>query len=198
MASGLTESADLIVEDGTGVDGANSYTDIADATAYATLRQFGPFQTWLEADESNRVAALIQATAYLDIRWRFVGEPSVEDTGLGDPQELAWPRTPAVDSEGLDVSDTVPFQIVDATVEYAVRAIDPDTLEARSLLIDQESLDSANRFIKMKREKLGPLEEETRYSETRATSKLRDYGQADRIIRESGLLSTTGERTVRS
>lgn len=198
MASGLTEAADLLVEDGTGITDANSYTDRADATSYAQLRQFGPFIAWLEADESNQVAALIQATAYVDIRWRFVGEISVEDTGSGDPQELSWPRTPAIDSEGNDVSDTVPFQVIDATIEYAARAIDPVTLEARSLLFDEENLDPANRFIKLKREKLGPLEEETRYSETRATSKLRDYGQADKIIRNSGLLASAGERTVRA
>ena len=198
MATGLTEAGDLIVEDGTGVADANSYTDIADADAYANDRQVGALAVWLQADESNKVAALIVATQYLDSRWRFVGTISVEDTGAGDPQTLAWPRGPAFNAEGIDVSDEVPDQIVDALIEYAARAIDPTTLEARALRIDEESLDSANRFIKLKREELGPLVEETRFSETRATSKTRDYGTADKIIRESGLLAVTGERVVRA
>lgn len=198
MASGLTEADDLIVEDNTGVEDANSYVSIAEADAYATLRQFGPFQSWLDADESNKVAALIQASAYLDLRWVFVGEISFEDTGSGDPQTLAWPRTPAADVEGTDVSDTVPLQILDATVEYAARAIDPATLGARSLLFDEENLDSANRFITSTREKLGTLESETRYSQTRSLSRTRDYGNADKIVRESGLLAVTGERVIRA
>ena len=198
MASGLTEAGDLVVEDGTGKDDANSYSSIADADTYANERQVGAFIAWKDADESNKVAALIIATQYVDLRWRYVGSISVEDAGAGDPQALKWPRGPAVDADGIDVSDEVASQIIDATVEYAARAIDPTTLEARELLFDEENLDSANRFIKLKREKLGPLEEETRYSESRATSKLRDYGRADKIIRESGLLAGAGERTVRA
>ncbi|MEE8551511.1 MAG: DnaT-like ssDNA-binding protein [Gemmatimonadota bacterium] len=198
MASGLTEAANLVVEDGTGLDDANSYVSIADADAYAFDRQVGPFIAWLQANESNKVAALITATQYVDLRWQYVGTITVEDTGSGDPQALKWPRGPAIDADGIDVSDEVAGQIIDATIEYAARAIDPSTCEARELLFDQENLDNANRFIKLKREKLGPLEEETRYSESRATSKLRDYGQADKIIRESGLLASSGERTVRA
>lgn len=198
MATGLTESANLIVEDGTGKDDANSYASIAEADAYAFDRQVGPFIAWSAANESNKVAALIIATQYVDLRWRYVGTITVEDAGSGAPQALKWPRGPAFDADGIDVSDEVADQIIDATLEYAARAIDPSTCEARALFFDEENLDSANRFIKLKREKLGPLEEETRYSESRATSKIRDYGKADKIIRESGLLAASGERTVRA
>lgn len=194
MASGLTESADLVVEDETGLSTANSYVSIADADDYANLRQVGALEKWISATESNKVAALIIATQYVDARWRYVGELMEED------QALAWPRNdnPIYDSEGLDVAETVPWQIVNATIEYAARAIDPSSYQARELYFDPEVIDDANRFIKLKREKLGPLEEETRYSETKAASKFRKYGRADDIIRNSGFLMSSGERTVRS
>ena len=194
MADGLTEASDLVVEDETGKDDANSYVSISDADDYADLRQVGALAAWVEANESNKVAALIIATQYVDARWKYVGELMEED------QALAWPRntSPIYDREGLDVAETLPWQIINATIEYAARAIDPTTFEARELHYDPEVVDDANRFIKSKREKLGPLEEETRYSETRASSKHRNYGRADDIIRNSGLLTATGERTLRS
>jgi hypothetical protein len=202
MASGLTESADLVVEDGTGKDDANSYSSIATATAYARLRQSGPLARWALADESNRVAALIIATDYVDRRWQYVGAISVEDAGSGDPQALAWPRNnyggDLYDVEGIDVTDTVPLQVIEATIEYACRALDSTTYQAVPLYFDPEIQDDAGRFIKMKREKLGPLEEETRYSESRAVGYTRNYVNADKIIRNSGLLAGAGERAVRA
>jgi hypothetical protein len=206
MASGLTEVADLVVEDGTGKDDANSYSSIATATAYTRLRQSGSLARWALADESNRVAALIIASDYVDRRWdrrwQYVGTISVEDAGSGDPQALAWPRNNyggnIYDARGLDVTDTVPLQITEATIEYACRALDSTTYLAVPLYFDPEIQDNAGRFVKMKREKLGPLEEETRYSEARAIGSTRSYVDADKIIRNSGLLAGSGERAVRA
>lgn len=202
MASGLTESADLVVEDGTGKDDANSFSSIATALAYTRLRQSGPLARWALADESNQVAALIIGTDYVCQRWQYVGAISVEDAGSGDPQALCFPRnnygSDLYDARGIDVTDTVPSQIIEATIEYACRALDSTTYQAIPLYFDPEVQDDAGRFVKMKREKLGPLEEETRYSESRAVGVTRSYTDADKIIRNSGLLAGAGERAVRA
>lgn len=202
MATGLTELADLVVEDGTGLDDANSYASIDDATEYTRLRQSGPLARWAYADESNRVAALIIATDYVDRRWKYVGCISVEDAGSGLPQALAWPRNNfgdyIYDAELIDVTDTIPQQIIDATIEYACRALDETTYQAVPLYFDPEVQDDSGRFVRQKREKLGPLEEEIRYSEGRTVGFTRSYVDADKIIRNSGLTIGGSDRAVRA
>ncbi len=197
MASGLTEATDLKVEDGTGLDTSNSYVDRSDAQFYANLRQTLELQRFLEADESNQVAALIIATQYVDQRWVYEGAISVEDAGAGDPQALQWPRGPAFDSRGIDVSDELPDQIIEATIEYAARAIDADG-EAQSLLPDPGRPDPAGRFITKTEDVVGPLRELRQYSAGKATTKFTKYPIPDDIIRKSGLLATSGERAIRA
>ncbi len=199
MASGLTEADDLVVEDGSGVDDANSYSDIATVLAYTRLRQDANLAPWNTADESNQVAALIIATQYVDLRWRYEGIISFpgDDTTL--PQALQWPRARAVTDRGISVpDDELPSDIVDATAEYAARAIDPVTFQARALLIDSVTQDASGRFITETLEQVGPLREQIKYSDTKATRKFADYGNADRIIKFSGLLSLAGERALRA
>ena len=194
MSSGLTELADLVVEDGTGLVGANSYSDIATATAYCTLRNGSdPYDRWLNTDESNRVSALIFATQYLHRRWEFKGD--VFNDGDGDPaaaQALHFPvEFPVYDGRGIEISETVPAQIVDATIEYACRAINSGTLQAEPLQDDLATQDDAGREIARKREVVGPIEEET-WFETQGSRRWVDYGTADQIIRRSGLAGSGG------
>ena len=199
MASGLTELANLIVEDGDGIADANSYQTLAAITAYANLRQYGPFTAWGNANESNQVAAAIEAARYMDVRWSFDGYISYENTGLGDPQTLKWPRTNSVDIDGIAwESDEIPLQILNAHSEYAARAIDATTLEAVSLQSDLVTQDESGRFIERTREKLGPLESETRYSTSKRVHKWPRYGSADQILLSSGLIVTRGNRSIRA
>ncbi len=199
MATGLTEAANLVVEDGTGKDDANSFATIAEALAYILVRQSAHLLPFQEADESNRVAALIIATEYVCLRWTFVGDISVEDAGAGFPQALCFPRDNGgfkiFDARGIDVTDTVPNQVVEATIEYAGRAID-EFGDASSLFVDPTVPDGAGRFETLVREKLGPLEEERRFSDTRGTTTTRKYLVPDRIIKRSGLLSGGGAERV--
>ncbi len=200
MASGLTEAGDLIVEDGTGKDDANSYATIAEALAYGNVRQSEFLLRFKETDESNQVAALILATEYVDLRWNYIGNISVEDAGSGFPQALSWPRNNGGvkirDARDIDVTDTVPNQIVEATIEYAGRALD-ECGDAQALFVDPSVPDSAGRFETLTREKIGPLEEEHRFSDTRGTTSTRKYITPDRIIKRSGLLSGSGAEQVR-
>ncbi len=199
MSTGLLEANDLVVEDGTGLPLANSYVGVTDADEYATLRQAGALANWLSANESNKVSALIFATAYLERRWRFAGV--VFEDGDGDPtlaQALQFPRVFDIfDREGIEVSETVPKQVAEAAIEYAARSIDPSTFEAVPLQDDLSTQDTAGREVARERAVVGPLEEETWYS-TGGTRRFADYGTADRIITTSGLLASSGETVVRA
>lgn len=97
----------LIVESGVGLDDAESYVSVADATTYAAKIGHSAWSA-LAVTEAQREAALRQATAYIDSRYRFRGEP------LTDTQALEWPRG------GYGWPQK---RVVEACCELAVRAL---------------------------------------------------------------------------
>lgn len=97
----------LIVESGVGLDDAESYVSVADATTYAAKMGHSAWSA-VSVTEAQREAALRQATAYIDSRYRFRGEP------LTDTQELEWPR---------DGYAWPQKRVIDACCELAVRAL---------------------------------------------------------------------------
>lgn len=110
----------LVVEDGSGLAGANSYISVADFEAYCDSRAI----TLAAGDED---AALVRATQFVDgeYRLRFPG------TRLnGRAQALEWPRKDAVDVFSEDIEeDEIPVEIKNATCEAAVRELaDPGSL----------------------------------------------------------------------
>lgn len=126
---------------------ADSYATLAAADAYFAARGV---TTWTGAD-AVKEAALRKATTYLDnaYRTRWVG------LTVTVTQALAWPRTdgnrdpwtrsiqyPLVDINGFQIPiDTVPAQIVTATIEAALLALGGTALEptlARGGAIKQE------------------------------------------------------------
>lgn len=205
MSTGLTESSDLIVEDDTGVLGANTFVLIPEADDYSNLRQTGNFAAWELADDSNKVSALIYAAQFLCQRWCFIGQISFLDAGGGVPQGLCFPRkipnTTFLDSQGLDVTDTVPQQIKDAQIEYATRSIDPVSIEAQPLMDDPNQFDENGLMVLEKEERVGPLLERTRFAGTVTgvtTRKFKSYGMADEIVLDSGLIvASVGNRAIR-
>lgn len=70
----------LIVEDGTGVIGANSYITVAELRAFATDRAIT-----IPVEDSLCTPLLVKATDYLDLR-DYIGTKAI------DSQGLAWPR----------------------------------------------------------------------------------------------------------
>lgn len=95
---------------------ADSYAAVDDATAYATSH--GLAFTGVAVDQE---AALRRATAWVDAtyRGRFPGQRV-----NGRSQSLDWPRKNAYDKSGeLIGSTTIPAEIVDATIEAAVREL---------------------------------------------------------------------------
>lgn len=106
----------LVVEDGSGVTGANAYLSLAAWKAEAEV------SVWDHSafTDEQIAAAIIRGRRAIDRRnWmRWAGEPTYED------QVTAWPRAEVVTDTGLEYpEDTVPQDIIDATAEAAWREL---------------------------------------------------------------------------
>ena len=193
----MAVATDLVLEDGTGFDNSNTFALTATGDTYHDLRGNG---AWVDASGTEKATSLINGTQYLCLRWAFFGAIVTPATPTVTGQALCWPRDNGFSGSLFDVAgneiedDEIPQQIIDATLEYALVH-----LETGRLLKDPTVPDDAGRFVTLKREKLGPLEEETRYSDSRGTRTVARYAQADRIIRESGLaLASIGDQAIRA
>lgn len=108
----LDASSYLVVEDGTGLAGANSYVTLAQADTY--LRARDRATTWDALDAQTKAGRLIMATAYLDAAVQWAGEINTSIQALG------WPRTGAVDKHGRALaSNAVPTAVAHAVIEIA-------------------------------------------------------------------------------
>lgn len=180
-------TADLILEDGTGLTTSTTYITLANANEYHRIRGS---EVWNEASDDDKVVALIRATQYVDERWAFqsviYNRNKATDTPIG-PQVLQFPRGTLYDRNGIDVKQTVPIEIKDATCEYALEVLgDGTALKDLSSTPDQTEPKS----ITYLREKVGSLESETRYDSGRGLRIRKSFPVADRIILRSGF--TTG------
>jgi hypothetical protein len=189
----------LVKEDGTIVAGANSYANEADADAYQTDRGR---VAWLEATTEVAEAALVRATDYIEGRFglKFIGQR------IGDVQTLSWPRKGAyyVATGNAFPENEVPVDIVNACILYADQIIGPDgdDLEAMTELSVIPTVDP-NGQVKMKKEKVDVLEEQTEYAvggQSGGTSALRTIQpipEADRLVRRWLRAGGVGGLTVR-
>lgn len=152
----------LIVEDGTGVSGAESYASVAVADAYFAARtHLAAYTTWDAASTAFKEGSLREASSFLDATY------SAYYRGIrqGRVQGLLWPRTEAKDDAGYDLP-VLPSELVSAACELAGRAI------ASPLAPDLE------RGGMIKREKVGPLEVEYMDSAPATTS----YGSVNTML----------------
>lgn len=121
----------LIVEDGSGLANAESYVSVSDCAAYAAARGL----TFPASPEATAEQALRRATTWLDGRYRS-RFPGSRTNGRG--QALEWPRSGAYDAESNEIaSSEVPVEIVNATIEAAVRemaapgSLSPDVIPGK-------------------------------------------------------------------
>lgn len=178
----LTDT-DLVVENGTGLTNSNAYATRAEADAYHLARAN---DAWADSDLHNKIASLIRATDYVDRRWRWIGTKGLET------QALQWPREGAYDVNGFSLADEVPPALKQAVMEYALRIV-----EDLGDLLPDPSEDSTGAFVTLKREKVGPIEEETRYSDQIRPSAIRAYPSADSILLRAGLVLGVGKSVIR-
>jgi hypothetical protein len=107
----------LIVEDGAGVPGANAYINPAYADEYFTGERLSE---WEALKPEEREAAVIGATAYVDIAFEWYGNRGALEQNLG------WPRS-GVSFEGFPVKG-VPPQVRKATAEAAWLVLEGEEL----------------------------------------------------------------------
>ena len=98
----------IIIEDGTGLTNSNSYASVAAFDAYCSARKL---TTALEASTSDKEAALIRATDYLDASYIFRSVTSQDSQALQNPR---------FGEEALNP------KLVTATIELAILALARD------------------------------------------------------------------------
>lgn len=146
----------LVVEDGSGLDDAESYLSVADADSYHTNRG----NSGWDGDETAKEAALRKATQYLDATYSWKG--SISST----TQALNFPRTNVFDSQGRDLSNGIPQKVKNATAELALVALSSELLA---------NVDNSNYY---KKEKVEGLEVEYKDNAPATTQ----YLFADRML----------------
>lgn len=161
------------LEDGTGVTGANSYVSSDEYKDY--LKDRGR-ATSLGGSAIN--ASLIVATDYVETRWLFKLQHVHYYSPLSEDQGLSLP------TEDLEVDPL----LKGAIILYA----EHDNTEGQSLFGAQ----SEQGPVQREKSKVGPIEEETQYDTTKATTGARytKVPQADalmaRYLRKIGLGSS--------
>lgn len=161
----------LIVEDGTGVDSANSFISVASAGSYLGTRS----DTWTNASTVEQENALIEAGIYLNsLNWKGIK--------YGRDQYMAFPRYRFRDEDGY----LYDYNVVPRNVTYA-------NAEAAVLLLDNyELMPSVKPSDLVKRKKIDVLE--TEYF-ARATTGKTSFAVLDALLR--GFLISAG-RIARS
>ena len=189
---------DMIVEDGTGLIDANSYVDIAYVDEYHRLRDN---TLWADSDDNDKASSIIRASQYIDERFTFRGSilnPEDQDIVPGTPdgpQGLQWARVDVWNRNGVDVSETVPIEIEQATAEYALRILGDGT--GKVDLQPDPDTGEEGKTVSSKREKVGPIEEETKYDTSMGIRTVQPYPFADSIIWKSGFAINAGTAVVR-
>lgn len=167
----------IIVEDGTGLQDANSYCDLDFANTYHEL--LGSDE-WA-GDPTSLENALIKASLAIDSMYgsKFNGyKNSVE-------QSLVWPRTAFADTSYLlRRSGEIPVELKRATA-----------LHALSVLNGRKAIpDAATPGLKRKKSKLDVLEKEEEYFEPQATSQFSGNGEIELLL--APLFRRTSTQTV--
>lgn len=95
---------------------------------------------------------------------------------VGRPQPLSFPRLGLYDRDGNLILG-IPTELKFACAEYAVRAV------AGVLQPDPVALDDSGLVVVSKREKVGPIEDETQYHPSGQVRIVRSYPAADALLR---------------
>lgn len=158
----------FVLEDGTGLPAANGYIDKAFGTAYHKDR--GNATAWTGSTAVLN-AAIIEASEYIDITFRFRGLKKVARRGSNTTsQGREWPRTDVITiPENETILDTaVPDQVQAATAELALAALTITLLP-----------NSASTSVAAQSQGAGPLSKSTTY---RRAATLPFFHKARRIL----------------
>ena len=148
-------TAQFVVENGTGLETANSYESVVNADQYHLDRGNS---SWTNASLANRETALVRATDYIDIH-RIINE----NLPLTSTQALKFPI----------VGIGVPTKVKYACCEYALEAL------TRSL---QPTPEYEPQKLQSSKRKIGPLEKEDRYSTFGGIATKAEFPKGDRLL----------------
>lgn len=124
----------LVVEDGTVVDGANTFVELDVATAYAEAHLGA--SAWVALTEDQQNASLVQSARLLGQKLTWVGEKTDQT------QPLCWPRIYATNEDGYEIaSDEIPQQVKDAQCELAIQLASTDYVADSSAATIREKVD---------------------------------------------------------
>lgn len=138
----------FIVEDGTIVAGATSLVDEVFADAY--FADVGN-TIWSGLTSTVKQQSLIKATRFFEKRYKIYGKTK------SATQPLSFPRTGLFDSHENELVDLVPDRIKNGICELALIANTED------LFFTPEFPSTSGAQVIEKKEKLGPLEEVTKW-----------------------------------
>lgn len=133
----------LIVEDGTGLENAESYVSVADATNI--LSKYIASPNWLSATEEEKEQALRYATLWLDNSFSWYSTITKTENALGTTsQALGWPRMAYYTADNRYIADnSVPTKIKEATSLLASEHLSKP-LDTQEDSIKSESIGSAS------------------------------------------------------
>lgn len=170
----------FIVEDGTGVVDANAYITVAFFKAYHKDRG-----TTITSGGGDIEKAIVRATDYMTARWRFVGLQSTSEQGLH------WPAENAFYFDGRVAVD-VPIEVQQSCADYALIE-----LNSPGSLAPAPTVDESGASVTMKREKVGPIEEETQFGSSGVKHTFKKFPIPDKRLVKAGLV-TNGMSLLRA
>jgi len=94
-------SPTLVIETGTGSSTANTYRSVTDAEGFLEANK--EYETFKGLKPDEKIYALISSTRYLEMHFRYYGDPFLKT------QALQFPRTKNFDNKGLSIAaGTIP------------------------------------------------------------------------------------------
>lgn len=140
----------IIVEDGSGIENANSYVSSTDVDSYCDAMNYTDWNTPDDGDKAD--GCILRAMRYIEAN-NFIGTKSQTTNNL------EWPREDAYDRNGILIDDdSIPLKIKDAVCEAAYQ----ENVSSWSL---QPNISAGN----MKKEEYGSVSFE--YFESQNTQK---------------------------
>ncbi len=151
----------FVVEDGTGVVGANSFTTVQFADDYFA----DSFNAAWTGDNNAKQGALVRATRYICLKYgnRFLSNRLFLDSSLPFPR--------------MGYNPAMPIALQQATAEYAVRALSSD------LFPDIISEDNGQLLIS-KTDTVGPISTSRTYKGSSSNTSWKKYPSADFLMRD--------------
>lgn len=139
----------FVFEDGTGMALANSLVGVIFADTY--FAEIGS-DAWVALTVTEKEQSLVKATRFFEKRYVLYGKRQFEAQGT------PYPRTGLVNSFGSSMDGTVPGRIKNGICELALVA------STEALFFTPALPSGTGGQITRKKEKVGPLEEETVYA----------------------------------